>query len=88
MLYASCSLGTFFTIQNGSIKGYWYNDGYIRTSCYDYHLEDQNAYVHLTNDAIQINCDKYGKYEDGNKLSFHNFQKYLDHSQKGNKNFV
>lgn len=45
--------------------------------------------MHLTNDAIQINCEKYGKYEDGNKLSFHNFQKYLDHSHKGiNKNFV
>ena len=46
--------------------------------------------MHLTNDAIQINCEKYGKYEDGNKLSFHNFQKYLDglQKEKDRKNFV
>ena len=49
-------------LQNNSIKGYWYKDGYIRTSCFDYHVEDENAFVHLTNDAIQINCEKYGKY--------------------------
>jgi hypothetical protein len=43
--------------------------------------------VHLTNDAIQVNCDKYGKYEDGNKLSYHNFQKYLDNNYKHKYNF-
>ena len=42
----------------------------------------------MTNDAIQVNCDKYGKYEDGNKLSYHNFQKYLDHNHKGSYRFV
>ena len=41
----------------------------------------------MTNDAIQVNSDKYGKYEDGNKLSYHNFQKYLDNNQK-NLNFT
>lgn len=42
----------------------------------------------MTNDAIQVNCDRYGKYEDGNKLSYHNFQKYLDNNHKGSHNFV
>ena len=44
--------------------------------------------MHLTNDAIQINCEKYGRYEDGNKLSYHNFQKYLDTHLKGSLKFV
>ena len=41
-------------------------------------------YIHLTNDAIQKNSQKYGKYEAGNKLSYNQFQRYLDnvHSKK------
>ena len=34
--------------------------------------------MHLTNDAVQIKSDDYGKYEAGNKLSYADFQKYLD----------
>lgn len=89
MLHAPRPPGTSYLIQNGKTKGYWYNEGYIRTSCYEYQIQDTgNEFIHLTNDAIQVNCDKYGKYEDGNKLSYHNFQKYLDHSQKGSYRFV
>ena len=66
-------------LTDGNIKGYWYKEGYIRTSGYQFSLEDcGNSFVHLTNDAIQVHCDNYGKYEDGNKLSYDTFQKYLD----------
>ena len=48
---------------NGKVRGYWYNEGYIRTSCYEFQLGDtDNEFIHLTNDAIQVNSDKYGKY--------------------------
>lgn len=40
-----------------------------------------NKYIHLTNDAIQKKLEDYGKYESGNKLSFAEFQKYLDNSK-------
>ena len=36
--------------------------------------------IHLTNDAVQKKSEDYGKYENGNKISFSDFQKYLDHS--------
>ena len=36
--------------------------------------------IHLTNDAIQKESDRYGKYEPGNKLSYSQFQRYLDHT--------
>jgi hypothetical protein len=43
--------------------------------------------VHLTNDAIQKYSEEYGKYEPGNKLSFNEFQKYLDNTTHGRFNF-
>jgi tubulin---tyrosine ligase len=38
---------------NSKIKGYLYTDGYLRTSCKEFSLDNLGArYVHLTNDAI------------------------------------
>lgn len=38
---------------NGTMKGYFYEDGYIRTSSCEFDLEDLgNRFVHLTNDAV------------------------------------
>jgi hypothetical protein len=45
------------TMNNGILKGYWYREGYIRTSSYKYNLRQLNdPMIHLTNDAIQKNC--------------------------------
>ena len=89
MLYAVSQTGIFGSIQNERIKGYWYDEGYIRTSCLEFQLNNtENQFIHLTNDAIQVNSDKYGKYEDGNKLNYHNFQKYLDSTYKLQYNFA
>jgi hypothetical protein len=64
---------------NGNLQGYWYSDGYLRTSCREFTLKNvSNRYVHLTNDAVQKRLDDYGKFESGNKLSYIEFQKYLD----------
>ena len=46
----------------------------------------KNKFVHLTNDAIQKKCEEYGKFENGNKVSFPDFQKYLD-STHGDKTY-
>jgi len=34
--------------------------------------------IHLTNDAVQKKDEEYGKYENSNKLSYEDFQKYID----------
>lgn len=66
------------TCSNGILKGYWYEEGYIRTSGHTFGLDDlSNTYKHLTNDAIQKYSENYGKYEKGNKLSYSDFQRYL-----------
>ena len=63
---------------NGNLKGYFYEDAYIRTSCKEFDIEDvHNKYIHLTNDAVQKFSQDYGKYENGNKLSLSDFQRYL-----------
>lgn len=62
------------TSVNGIHKGYFYEDGYIRTSSTEFDLEDlSNRFIHLTNDAVQKNCEDYGKFENGNKVSYQNF---------------
>ena len=69
------------TSVNGVQKGYWYKDGYIRTSSVIYNTQNiANKFIHLTNDAVQKYGGGYGKYEDGNKVSFFEFQKYLDNN--------
>ena len=55
-----------------------YNEGYLRTSSDDYELQNDNNYVHLTNNCLQQHGDNYGKYEDGNTVSFDVLQQYLD----------
>lgn len=47
----------------GQIKGYWYSDGYIRTSSEEFSLTDlSNSIIHLTNDAVQKHGCEYGEY--------------------------
>jgi tubulin monoglycylase TTLL3/8 len=64
---------------NGFQKGFFYRDCYFRTSSKEYSIDNlSNKYIHLTNDAIQKNSEDYGKYENGNKMSINDFQRYLD----------
>jgi len=69
---------------NGKLKGYFYEDGYLRTSSREFSLQNINSrIIHLTNDAIQKRAEDYGKFENGNKLSLQDFQKFLDSLKKG-----
>ena len=65
---------SLMTSINGNMQGYFYQDGYLRTSCKEFTLDNlEERFVHLTNDAIQIHADDYGKFENGNKLSYTDF---------------
>jgi len=66
------------TCVEGVLRGYFYEEGYLRTSSKEFSLKTLgNRYVHLTNDAIQQTASDFGKFESGNKLSFSDFEKYL-----------
>ena len=72
-------LYSLVTSINGVLQGYFYQEGYLRTACKFYNPNDlDNKFIHLTNDAIQNKCEEYGKFESGNKLSYQDFQRYLD----------
>lgn len=66
------------TCVNGTLKGYWYRDGYVRTTSSEYSLSGGEGSVHLTNDAVQKQLPEYGKYEKGNKLSYQQLSAYID----------
>jgi len=63
---------------NGVFKAYWYKEGYIRTASYEFDVYNFDREIHLTNDAVQKYTANYGKFESANKLSYADFQKYLD----------
>ena len=46
----------------GQCRFYWFSLGYIRTCSHQFNLDNMNSMIHLTNDAIQIQGEKYGKY--------------------------
>lgn len=63
---------------NGSIRAYWYTQGYVRTSSKEYSLVNfENKQIHLTNEAIQKKGEGYGKFESGNKLTLEELSKYI-----------
>lgn len=77
------------TSVNGHLKGFFYDPdsfskeggGYLRTSSREYNVAPgklANKFIHLTNDAVQKKADDYGKHEIGNKISFREYQAYLN----------
>lgn len=62
---------------NGIMQGYFYTEGYIRTSSKVFSLSRNSKFIHLTNDAVQKQSEEYGKFESNNKISFAEFEKYL-----------
>lgn len=69
------------TSVNGHVKGYVYDDGYLRTSGREFNLKTTNKFIHLTNDAVQKRSDDYGKHEFGNKVSFSEYQAFLTQTE-------
>lgn len=63
------------------LKVHFFKEGYLRTSCEDFSLKSEDVcktFVHLTNNAVQKQSDNYGQFEDGNQMSFDDFQTYID----------
>ena len=64
---------------NQDFEVFFYKEGYLRTSCFEYKLDNcEDQYVHLTNNAVQRHAKAYGRFEDGNQLDFDQFQEIID----------
>ena len=70
-------------ISNPYQHAFFYSDGYLRTSSKEFKEKKyDDKLIHLTNDAIQKKGTDYGKFEKGNKVSFEEYQAYLDLFEK------
>jgi tubulin--tyrosine ligase len=70
---------TLITFFDAKVTAYFYKEGYMRTSCQEFNMENvKDRFIHLTNDAVQKYSPDYGRFEDGNKLSYDEFQEYID----------
>jgi Tubulin-tyrosine ligase family len=70
--------------QRQGIRAYFYRDAYVRTSSKRYSLGDlSDRLSHLTNDAVQKHSKAYGKFENGNKLSFEELQESISRDYPG-----
>lgn len=79
---------TLVTIVNGLFNAYFYKEGYMRTSCQEFNMANiKDRFIHLTNDAVQKNSPNYGRFEDGNKLSYDDFQDYINTQLPNKINF-
>ena len=62
------------TSVNGNLKGFCYENGYLRTSSALYEIGNfSDKTVHLTNDSIQKASKDYGSFEEGNKVEYNDF---------------
>ena len=64
---------------NQDMEVFFCREGYLRTSAFEYELDDcEDKMIHLTNNAVQKTSKDYGRFEDGNQLSFDQFQEHID----------
>lgn len=67
---------------NGRIRGYFYKNGYARTSSKEFDQTNiDNRLIHQTNESVQKKADNWGKFESGNKLTFEEQSNYIDNIQ-------
>ena len=53
---------------------YFFEEGYLRLSSFEYNLENEDIRVHLTNICLQNkNADTFGQHEVGNTVLFNTF---------------
>ena len=79
-----------WVLVSSSGKCYFFKQGYLRTSASEFSMDAANPdcpEVHLTNNAVQKQVAGYGQYEDGNQLSYAQFQQYLDSIPGNQHNF-
>eukprot|EP00930_Biecheleria_cincta_P028934 TRINITY_DN20139_c0_g1_i1.p1 TRINITY_DN20139_c0_g1~~TRINITY_DN20139_c0_g1_i1.p1 ORF type:complete len:685 (-),score=88.49 TRINITY_DN20139_c0_g1_i1:25-2079(-) len=69
----------------GTLKAFCFRDAYLRTTSVQYTTKTFDKMVHLNNDAVQKNGEDYGKFESANKMSFEEFQRYLDEHHSKDK---
>jgi len=54
----------------------------LKTSSSEYENSKMNAYIHITNYCVQKGHKNFSKFEEGNEVSFKDFQNFLNISKQ------
>ena len=65
---------------------YLFKEGHLKATSFNFTLENNDLYIHLTNYSVQKYSDKFETYEDGNEISFDELQKSLNEHHIPNVN--
>jgi len=70
-----------WVILTHKFKVYVFKEGHLKACSIDFKLENDDAFVHLTNYSFQKYNKYFSKYEIGNEISFQLWQQFLDESK-------
>ena len=57
---------------------YIFKEGHLKATSEEFSLDTNNKFVHITNYSLQKHNNNFEKYEEGNEISFKDFQLHLD----------
>lgn len=60
-----------------------FKEGHLKTSSVPYDINLTSSYVHITNYSIQKYNGNFSKFEDGNEVSFTDFQNFINEEYSG-----
>ena len=61
-----------------TMKVYFFKEGHLKTCSIPFNINSKDAYTHITNYSFQKHNNNFQKYEKGNEVPFHDFQKFID----------
>ena len=68
------------------MKVFIYKEGHLKTCSEKFDINNnKDAFIHITNYSFQKHCLNFQKYELGNEVPFHDFQRFLDIEYKDKK---
>ena len=73
-----CDMRIWVLLTQG-MKVFIYKEGHLKTCSEKFDINNnKDAFIHITNYSFQKHCLNFQKFELGNEVPFHDFQKYLD----------
>ena len=71
-----------WVLLNYDLNIYVFNEGHLKSSSELFNLYNNNLFIHLTNYSIQKHNKNFEKFEQGNEISFKDFEKNCNVSMK------
>ena len=60
------------------MKVFVFKEGHLKTCSVNYDVNSKDAFTHITNYSFQKYNNNFQKFEKGNEVPFHDFQKFID----------